>query len=92
MGDARAGSHERFRFVIKGGRDGRHRWYLYDAAGTLIRSHGTGFPSGLDAYHDVERLREELSRAPILGVTAAVTAGPRRSNRPSRRTASRDIG
>ena len=56
-----------FRFLIKHDRDGRHRWRLYNASGTLVGRHAAGFPSELAAYEDVERVREELANAPIIG-------------------------
>ena len=56
-----------FRFLIRRDRDGRHRWYLYNAFGTMVGRHGTGFPSELEAYQDVERVRGELANAAIIG-------------------------
>lgn len=56
-----------FRFQIKRDRDGRHRWYLYNASGTIVGRHTAGFPSELEAYEDVEHVREELAIAPIVG-------------------------
>jgi len=56
-----------FRFLIKRDRDGRHRWFLYNASGTLIGRHGSGLSSELEAYQDVERVREELANPSILG-------------------------
>lgn len=61
-----------FRFQIKEDRDGRHRWYLYNAAGTIVGRNAAGFPSEFEAYRDVERVREELASAPII----AETEGP----------------
>jgi hypothetical protein len=69
-----------FRFLIKRDRDGRHRWSLYNAWGTLVDRHAAGFPSELEAYQDVERLREELTNAPVIGEQAtAITALPGRA-------------
>jgi len=56
-----------FRFLIKRDRDGRHRWYLYNASGSVVGMHTAGFPSELEAYEDVEHVREQLGVAPILG-------------------------
>jgi hypothetical protein len=56
-----------FRFLIKRDRDGRHGWELYNASGTIVGRHAAGFPSELEAYRDVERVREELANAPIIG-------------------------
>ena len=58
---------EAFRFLIKRNRDGRHTWYLYNASGTVVGIHTAGFPSELEAYEDVEHVREELAVAPIVG-------------------------
>ena len=60
---------EPFPFLIKRDHDGRHRWYLYNASGTVVGMHSAGFPSGLEAYEDVEHVREELAVAPIVGET-----------------------
>jgi uncharacterized protein YegP (UPF0339 family) len=59
-----------FRFQIKKDRDGRHRWYLYNASGTIVGRHTAGFPSELEAYEDVEHVRKELAVAPIIGENA----------------------
>lgn len=61
---------EPFRFLIKRDRDARHRWYLYDASGTVVGMHTAGFPSELAAYEDVEHVRAEVAIAPIIGETA----------------------
>ena len=58
---------EPFRFLIKRDRDGRHRWSLYNASGTVIGRHTAGFSSELEARHDVQRVRDELADAPIIG-------------------------
>jgi hypothetical protein len=58
---------EPFRFLIRRDRDGRHRWYLYNASGTIVGSHTAGFPSELEAYEDAEHVREELAVAHITG-------------------------
>lgn len=62
-------SIEPFRFQIRRDRDGRHGWYLYNASGTVVGMHTAGFPSGLEAYEDVEHVREELAIAPIVSET-----------------------
>ena len=61
-----------FRFLIKQDRDGRHRWYLYNPSGTVIGRHAAGFSSGLEAHQDVERIREELANAPIIGESGSL--------------------
>jgi hypothetical protein len=70
---ATSGRHVRhvepYRFLIKRGRDDRHRWSLYDASGTVIGTDTGGFASELEAYEDVERVRDELANAPIIGET-----------------------
>jgi hypothetical protein len=58
---------EPFRFRIRRDRDGRHRWYLYNASGTVVGMHTAGFPSEPEAYEDVEHVRGELAIAPIVG-------------------------
>jgi hypothetical protein len=58
---------EAFRFLIKRDRDGRHGWYLYNASGTVVGMHTVGFPSELEAYENVERVREEIAVVPIVG-------------------------
>lgn len=68
---------EPFRFLIRRDRDGRHRWYLYNASGTVVGMHSSGFPSELEAYQDVELVREELAVAPIVGENWSEGASPR---------------
>jgi uncharacterized protein YegP (UPF0339 family) len=66
-----------FRFQIRKDHDGRHRWYLYSSSGSIVGSHTTGFPSELEAYHDVEHVRAELAIAQIIdevGETARARA------------------
>ena len=58
---------EPFRFLIKRDRDGRHRWSLYNPSGTVIGRHTAGFPSELEARQDVQRVRDALAGAPIIG-------------------------
>lgn len=58
---------EPFRFLIKRDRDGRHRWSLYNPSGTVIGRHTAGFPSELEARQDVQRVRDALADAPIIG-------------------------
>ncbi len=66
---------EPFRFLIKRDRDSRHRWSLYNASGTVIGRHTAGFPSELEARHDVQRVRDELADAPIIGESLPKGAG-----------------
>jgi uncharacterized protein YegP (UPF0339 family) len=58
---------EPFRFQIRKGHDGRHRWYLYNASGSIVGSNTAGFASELEACQDVEHVRAELASAPIVG-------------------------
>lgn len=67
MSDDRTGSLGQCRFQIKRDRDGRHRWYVYNAFGTMVGSHAEGFASEAEARLDAERFREQLARAPIIG-------------------------
>jgi hypothetical protein len=55
---------EPFRFLIKRDRDGRHRWSLYNASGTVVGRHTAGFPSELEARQDAQRVRDELADGP----------------------------
>jgi hypothetical protein len=66
-----------FWFLIKQDRAGRHRWYLYNAAGTIVGSHAAGFPGELEACQDVERFRRELANAPIIGGSTRRSAAAR---------------
>jgi len=60
---------ETFRFQIRRDHDRRHRWYLYNASGTIVGRHTAGFPSELEAHEDVEHVRAELAIAPIIAET-----------------------
>ncbi len=68
-----------FRFVIQRDRDGDHRWYLYNPSGTLVSSSTTGFPGELEAYQDVERVREEFAMA-LVSAEIAPSRGASESN------------
>ena len=59
------------RFQIAKDRDGRHRWSLYNATGTLLRRHAAGFESECAARRDAERVRDELAGARIIGESGA---------------------
>jgi uncharacterized protein YegP (UPF0339 family) len=65
-----------FRFQIRKDHDGRHRWYIYNAAGTIVGSHTGGFPSELEAYEDIEHVRKALGMAQIVGELVEVDGGP----------------
>ena len=55
------------RFLIKKDRDGQHRWYVYNAAGTMVGRHPEGFSTELEARRDAERHRADVAKAPIIG-------------------------
>ena len=63
------------RFQLRRDRDGRHRWYAFNANGTLVGRHPEGFASELEARRDAEQLREQLAAAPILGEGDEGTGG-----------------
>jgi len=69
---------EPFRFLSTRDRDGRHRWSLYNASGTVVGRHFAAFPSELEAHQDAQRVREELADAPIIGESAPKDAGTAR--------------
>lgn len=56
---------EPFRFLIRRDRDGRCRWYLFNAFGTVVARHPAGFPNEREAHRDVEQVQKELAIAPI---------------------------
>ncbi len=68
-----------FRFVIHRDRDGDHRWYLYNPSGTLVSSSTAGFPGELEAYWDVERVREEFAMT-LVSAEVAPPHGASKSN------------
>ena len=53
------------RFQLQKDRDGRHRWYVFNANGTMVGRHPEGFATGREARLDAERLRAQLATAPI---------------------------
>jgi len=55
------------RFQIRRDRDGRHRWYVFNASGTMVGKHPEGFPTELEARRDAEQFREQIASAPITG-------------------------
>lgn len=55
------------RFQIRRDRDGRYRWYLFNANGTMIAKHRGGFETEEDARLDAEQSRELIAKAPIIG-------------------------
>jgi hypothetical protein len=57
----------RYRFQIRRGRDGRHRWYLVNPYRTMVGRHPEGFATEREARLDAEQLREEIASAPITG-------------------------
>ena len=54
------------RFLLQNYRDGRHRWYVFNANGTMVGSHPQGFATEPEARLDAERHREQLATAPII--------------------------
>ena len=68
-----------FHFVIAMDLDGKHRWYLHNASGSIVDSHEAGFPTELEAYQDVERVRGALAVAPIIRETPRLDATPART-------------
>ena len=54
------------RFLLRKDRDGRHRWYVFNASGTLVGRHPEGFATQREARLDAERHREQLATAPII--------------------------
>ena len=55
------------RFQLRKDGDGRHRWYVFNASGTMVGRHPEGFATEREARLDAERLREQLATAPIMG-------------------------
>ena len=55
------------RFQLQRDRDGGHRWYAFNANGTMVGTHPDGFATERDARLDAEQLREQLATAPIVG-------------------------
>ena len=55
------------RFQLRRDRDGRHRWYAFNAYGTMVGRHPEGFPTEREARLDAEQLREQIASAPIVG-------------------------
>ena len=55
------------RFQIKQDRDGKYRWYVFNAHGTLLGNHPDGFPSESEARRDAEYHRDLVAKAPIIG-------------------------
>ena len=55
------------RFRIQRDRDGKYRWYLFNAQGTMIGKHADGFPSESEARRDAELHRDLIAKAPIIG-------------------------
>jgi hypothetical protein len=66
------------RFQIQRDRDGRHRWYVFNAFGTLVGRHPEGFATELEARLDAEQLREQIVKAPIIGEADEGSSGPTR--------------
>jgi uncharacterized protein YegP (UPF0339 family) len=64
------------RFQIQKDRDGGHRWYLFNANGTMVGRHPEGFPTELEAHVDVEQLRDQMANAPIIGEVDEGAPGP----------------
>jgi hypothetical protein len=55
------------RFQLQKDGDGRHRWHVFNANGTMVGRHPEGFATEREARLDAERLREQLATAPIVG-------------------------
>ena len=55
------------RFQIKRDRDGKYRWYVFNANGTLLGNHPEGFSSESEARRDAEHHRDLIAKAPIIG-------------------------
>ena len=55
------------RFQLRRDRDGRHRWYVFNANGTMVGRHPEGFATEREARLDAEQLREQIASAPITG-------------------------
>ena len=56
-----------FRFQVQRDRQGRHRWYVYDASGIMVGRHPEGFSTALEARRDAKQFREQIAKAPIIG-------------------------
>lgn len=55
------------RFQIQRDRDGKYRWYVFNANGTLLGNHLEGFPNESEARRDAEHHRDLIAKAPIIG-------------------------
>jgi uncharacterized protein YegP (UPF0339 family) len=55
------------RFQIQRDKDGMHRWYVFNANGTMVGRHAEGFGTEHQARRDAERFRELIAKAPIVG-------------------------
>jgi hypothetical protein len=55
------------RFQLQRDRDGMHRWYLFNANGTLVGRHAEGFATEREARLDAEKTREQIVSAPVVG-------------------------
>jgi len=55
------------RFQILKDRDGKHRWRVFNDAGTMIGEHRQGFATEAEARRDAERFRKLIAGAPIIG-------------------------
>jgi hypothetical protein len=55
------------RFQILKDRDGKHRWRVFNDAGTMIGEHRQGFATETEARRDAERFRKLIADAPIIG-------------------------
>ena len=65
-----------YRFQIQRDRDGRHRWYVFNASGTMVGRHPEGFATELEARRDAEQHREQVAKAPIVGESDEQARGP----------------
>ena len=55
------------RFHIRRDRNGKYRWYLVNAYGTMIGKHPDGFLTESEARRDAEHHRDLIAKAPIIG-------------------------
>jgi len=55
------------RFQIQRNRDGKYRWCVFNARGTVIGRHPDGFATESAARRDAEHHRALIGRAPIVG-------------------------
>ena len=55
------------RFQIMRDRDGKHRWRVYNDAGSMIGEHREGFATEDEARRDAEKFQALIAHAPIMG-------------------------